>query len=816
MIVDGAVGHITARLKQTALGRVLAWRVSPAATVSDPPLHVRILPHRGDEASPEADQLFFAALHGADLGPLSLEITAEGGQIGFGLTCRQSALPCVEAQLAAGYPGVVFQQDADRPDLSGYQSIPLRLALPSIIPIQTFAQPAADALAALLPALSALPPDQAVRLVIQIESEPNVWQEAAMDYAAALRHGVAPRPGWQWLFSDTLQGLWGLASGLVPAALGRAQPAPLDSEKRVQLSTAQQELVQAIEEKAGGPGFRTAIQLAVRAAGWPAAREAVLTLARLLEAASPPHLNRLVAGRKKDAGFVLAVPELAGLWHLPGRDTHVPGITWAPARRAEPPLALPTDDCTLLARSDFRGDERIFGLRPDDRFRHLYVVGKAGTGKSTLLKTLIVQDMRQGHGLAVLDPHGDLYEELLDLIPLERIKDVVLLDPGDQDYPVSLNVLELPDPSQRSQVASALVDILKRSFEHSWGPRLEYILRNCILTLLEVPHATIMGIPRLLADEGYRAWTVAQIQDPVLRFFWEREFAAMLTNPRLVTEAISPVQNKVGQFLSSPLLRRILAQPRSTIRGQDILEGSQILLVNLSKGRIGEDSSSLLGAMIVANLHFATMRRVSQPQGERRPFFLYADEFQSFATSTFASILSEARKYRLGLVLAHQYTSQLPEGIRDAIFGNVGTLLSFAVGPDDARFLASQFAPALSAEDLLNLDRYHLAVRLLVDGTATPGFTAVGLPPVEERTGSRERAIAASRARYARQAAVVDQRIRTWSERVYRPPRWPARQAQRSAAEAPARLALLDEGEATESEDAVPAPATDQMGASGE
>jgi hypothetical protein len=504
------------------------------------------------------------------------------------------------------------------------------------------------------------------------------------------------------------------------------------------------------------------------------------------------------------------------LWHLPGQECAVSGITWATTRRAEPPAVLPASQCATIARTAFRTDSRLFGIQEADRFRHLYIVGKAGTGKSTLIRNMVIQDIRRGYGLALLDPHGDLYEDLLDCIPAERLKDVVLLDPGDQDYPVSLNVLELPDPNQKAQVASALVDILKRSFEHSWGPRLEYILRNCILTLLEVPNSTIMGIPRLLSDEGYRAWVVAKVQDPVMCFFWRREFAGMLTNPRLVTEAISPVQNKVGQFLSAPLLRHILAQPKSTIDIPDIMETAKILLVNLAKGRIGEDSSALLGAMILSSFHFAAMRRVAQPETERKPFFLYADEFQSFATSTFASILSEARKYRLGLILAHQYISQLPEDVRDAIFGNVGSLVAFTVGPDDARFLAREFEPALTAEDLMNLDRYYMAVRLMVDGTATPAFSAVGLPPVEERTGLREKAIAASRARYAREVAVVEAKIKTWSERMYRVsrqvgehhhqggprarlPRFPLVRADPESGGAPATDQIVERGECRDS-----------------
>jgi hypothetical protein len=293
-------------------------------------------------------------------------------------------------------------------------------------------------------------------------------------------------------------------------------------------------------------------------------------------------------------------------------------------------------------------------------------------------------------------------------------------------------------------------------------------LRNCILTLLEVPNSTLLGIPRLLSDDGYRRWLVAQVQDPVLRDFWLREFTQMQTNPRLVTEAISPVQNKVGQFLSTPLVRHLVAQPRSTIDIDQILATNKILLVNLAKGRIGEDNASLLGAMLTARIQFAAMSRVALPMAERHLFTLYADEFQNFATSTFATLLSESRKYGLALVLAHQYTAQLPDDVREAVFGNVGTLLAFSVGPSDARFLAREFGPVYEEKDLIEQASHHLAIKLMIRGSASRPFSAVGLPPVLAATSGRDQVIASSRSQYTRPVAVVQERIKTWSERVYR------------------------------------------------
>ena len=815
-----------ATLSSPAPIKALVTRLRPPVAEPLPLVYLQVLPQRLVAPSKkEAAEVFLASLH-TGIGPLLFEIVATGGRVAFRLACRPDERSYVESQLAAQYPGVQLPEIGNEgPTGEPAASTAISLALPDATPLRQFASYTPDPLAPVLAALSALPPDQTVRLCIVAQREPDGWQPALRTDAARLRAGQPrQRPRLAGVISDAAGALAGALAQTISMAFGQAG-SPAEST-RYQLAAAptamQLDLSSAIEEKARWAGFRTAIRVDVWAGSRVAGRQTIRALEAALDEYTLPYLNRLVArplpagdARMDDnglgrRGFILSIPELASLWHLPGNDCNVAGVSWGYTRQAEPPASLPADGCTLLGRTAFRTDGRPFGLLETDRFRHLYVIGKAGGGKSTVLKNMVIQDMRRGYGLALLDPHGDLYDDLLDYIPPQRIRDVVLLDPGDQDYPVSLNPLELPDLTQKAQVASALVDILKRSFEHSWGPRLEYILRNCILTLLEVPNSTIMGIPRLLSDDGYRAWAVAKVQDPVMCFFWQREFAGMLTNPRLVTEAISPVQNKVGQFLAAPLLRHILAQPKSTVNMQDIMDTSKILLVNLAKGRIGEDSSSLLGAMIVSSIHFAAMRRVSQREHERRPFFLYADEFQSFATSTFASILSESRKYRLGLILAHQYLTQLPDEVRQAIFGNVGSLLAFTVGPDDARFLEHEFASGFSAQDLMNLERYQMAARLMVDGSATPAFSAAGLPPFEGKTGLKDKAIATSRAQYARDVATVEEKIRTWSERVYAAPRGvsTALSPRSTAADADGRFPLLGEAAAE--------PATDQMGERGE
>lgn len=826
MTLHRTMAHIATAVPAPAPIKALLLRLWSPVAEPVPSVYLHVLPQRLSEpCKKEAAEVFLASVH-AGIGPLCLEVASVGGHISFGMRCRPEARTYIEGQLAAQYPSVQIQAINDAQGaVPPTASVTLELALPDVVPMRLFTSYTPDPLAPLLAALSVIPQGDSARISILATREPDKWQKSLRSYANMLRSGNLPaRPGWTWLIRDVAHEFASLPGDMLEAAFGRNSKPAAASNKDVapRATQEQQEMVAAIEEKARWTGFRVAVRLDVWAGNRTAAQESVRTLVAALSQLSLPHLNQLIARPLKSVGyshgasllaqrtFVLSVPELASLWHLPGNDCSIAGITWAYTRQAEPPAGLPADRCTLLGRTAFRADSRPFGLLETDRFRHLYVVGKAGGGKSTVLKNMVIQDMRHGHGLALLDPHGDLYDDLLDYIPPDRIKDVVLLDPGDQDYPASLNPLELPDLTQKAQVASALVDILKRSFEHSWGPRLEYILRNCILTLLEVPNSTMMGIPRLLSDDSYRAWVVAKVQDPVMRFFWQREFAGMLTNPRLVTEAISPVQNKVGQFLAAPLLRHILAQPKSTINMQDIMDTSKILLVNLAKGRIGEDSSSLLGAMIVSSIHFAAMRRVSQAQHERKPFFLYADEFQSFATSTFAGILSESRKYRLGLILAHQYLTQLPDAVRDAVFGNVGSLLAFTIGPDDARFLEREFAPGFSAQDLMNLERYHMAMRLMVNGSVTQSFSAVGFQPSEGKTGLRDRAIAASRSQYARDVAVVEKKIRVWSERIYSAPRG-------------VQAGSLEPGGPREDEprfsliaDATEHPATDQMDDKGE
>ncbi len=418
-------------------------------------------------------------------------------------------------------------------------------------------------------------------------------------------------------------------------------------------------------------------------------------------------------------------------------------------------------EITIIGQTNFRGQHRKFGIYPDDRRRHVYVIGKTGVGKSTLLENMIAQDIINGKGVCLVDPHGDAAEKLLDAVPPERINDVVYFDPSDVEYPIAFNVLEAVDPSYKYLVASGLVGSLKKIWADSWGPRLEYILRNTILALLDYPSSTILGILRMLSDAKYRKKVVEKISDPVVRAFWTNEFANY--NERFRSEAISPIQNKVGQFLSSAIIRNIVAQPKSTIDMKDIMDNGKILLINVSKGKIGEDNSSLLGAMLINRIQLAAMDRASISEAERRDFYLYVDEFQNFATESFATILSEARKYRLNLTIAHQYITQMEEPVRDAVFGNVGTIITFRIGAFDAEYLEKEFFPTFTETSLVNLDKYNAYIKLMINGITSKPFSMQTIPPSIENFGKKDIVIRVSRERYGRPRTMVEEKIARWS-----------------------------------------------------
>ena len=421
------------------------------------------------------------------------------------------------------------------------------------------------------------------------------------------------------------------------------------------------------------------------------------------------------------------------------------------------------NDINFFGEVNFRNIRKKFGIKTDDRRRHVYVIGKTGMGKTVLLRNMAIQDIQNGKGIGFVDPHGEAAEELLDYVPASRINDVIYVSPADFDFPIAFNIMEEVDANHRHLVAGGLMGVFKKIWPDIWSARMEYILNNSILALLEYPDSTLLGVNRMLSDAEFRKKIVEKVTDPVVKAFWTQEFSRY--TQRYETEATAAIQNKVGQFISTALIRNIIGQVKSSINMRDIMDEQKILIMDLSKGRMGEDNSRLLGALLITKLQLAAMSRVNIPEKERKDFFLYVDEFQNFATESFTTVLSEARKYRLALTLGHQYITQMDENVRDAVFGNVGTLISFRIGAEDAEFLEKELLPEFNASDLVNLGKYNIYLKLMIDGLAGKPFSATTLAPLPKMEKShKEKIIKVSREKYSNPRHVVEEKIAKWSE----------------------------------------------------
>ncbi|HEX2792484.1 MAG TPA: type IV secretion system DNA-binding domain-containing protein [Candidatus Paceibacterota bacterium] len=416
---------------------------------------------------------------------------------------------------------------------------------------------------------------------------------------------------------------------------------------------------------------------------------------------------------------------------------------------------------TYFAATDARGKKIPFGIKAKDRARHMYVIGKTGMGKSTLLENMAIQDLRNGEGMAFIDPHGSAVEKMLDFIPENRVKDVVYFAPFDLEHPMAFNIMEDVGYDKRHLVTSGLMATFKKIWEDAWSARMEYILTNTLLALLEYPDATLLGVNRMYTDKNYRKKVVDNVKDPVVKDFWTKEFAGY--TDRFTQEATPAIQNKIGQFTSNPLIRNIIGQPKSSFDIRDLMDNRKILLINLSKGLVGDVNMRLLGSMLTTRIFLGAMSRANLPGHElaKAPnFYFYVDEFQNFANDTFAEILSEARKYRLNLLIAHQYVEQMEEQVRAAVFGNVGTTITFRVGPFDAETLETVFTPEFMKEDLVNLGFAQIYLSLMIDGIGSRPFSAVTIPPIEAPARSfRQEVLEASRSQYGSPRAGVEASI---------------------------------------------------------
>ena len=520
-----------------------------------------------------------------------------------------------------------------------------------------------------------------------------------------------------------------------------------------------------IEEKIGQPGFSVTTRIAVSSPnrlselaavfgvfGRPDGNSWRIVKPLMIEGARKRLLARLASEKR-----VISVTELATVWHLPSDKVRIPMILWGQNVFSEPPENLPIAEgvseeekqkINFFGRAIFKNRDLIFGIKDSDRRRHLWAIGKTGTGKSTLIANMAIDDMKKGRGIAIIDPHGDLSDTIMNYVPASRINDVIYFNPSDRERPVRLNILEVKDPVQRELIVSGIVAIFNKLYGHSWGPRLEYILRNTLLALSEVSGMTLIEVPRLLTDRDFRHDLMNKIADPVIKRYFENEFDRM--PEKMLQESISPILNKVGQFISSPLIRSIIERPASSIDIEEIMNDGKILIANLSQGKMGEDNAALIGAMLITKFQLAAMNRVDRSEAERKDFYLYVDEFQNFATESFIKILSEARKYKLNLTLANQYMAQIPLEVQKAILGNAGSIISFTIGADDGRIIMKEFGDVFTDKDLVNLENYQIAVRLMVDSMSGRAFVARTLPLPASRNENRDKVIRVSRERWGR------------------------------------------------------------------
>ena len=483
----------------------------------------------------------------------------------------------------------------------------------------------------------------------------------------------------------------------------------------------------------------------------------------------PKNLPHLFQSRSFTTSDYWSSAEIATLYHFPYSGSLVSNVVQTSSKRAPAPDILPTygqisaEDVSFIGQTNYRNDNKIFGVKRIDRRRHMYIVGKTGSGKSKLLELLLISDLQSNNGCCLIDPHGDLATEILKYIPQERKKDVVYIDPTDRNFPVGFNPLEpVDDYEMRQQLSTFFIAIFKKLFAATWNPRMEHLLRYITLALLETPDSNILGISRILSDTAYRQRVIMQIQDPVVKAFWANEFSP--SDPQLAHEAIVPILNKIGQFIANPIIRNIVGQRKNVLNFENFMNEGKIVLINLSKGKLGDENTALLGSMFITKIQQAALARAKIAEEERRDFYFYVDEFQNFATDAFSSILSEARKYHLDLTIAHQYIAQLPDDVRATAFGNVGTIITFAIGADDATYLAKEFSPIFSADDMINLNTREMYVKMSIDGKLTPPFSATTLSVPQPNSDYTQELIEYSRMKYAQNKTTVENDIAQWTQ----------------------------------------------------
>ncbi|HEY4160902.1 MAG TPA: DUF87 domain-containing protein [Candidatus Saccharimonadales bacterium] len=733
------------------------------------------VPRTNDKKELAAEQMF-ASLHGLLTIPtpgmfasarrerLSFEIAVLKKRIGFYVWVPNYLKSYVEEQIYAQYPTVHISEVDDYAVYDPAQNFQtqlvteLRFVGHNALPIKTFQSFEVDPLAAITATLAKFTEDEEAWLQMLIRPATGNWHRSSERYVAGIKGGGGRHT------TGLMSMLW--------------KPPETTSES-VKLNDYETTRASAAEEKVQKLAFETQLRIVYR--GNVQQQQAKLQMQSIIASYkqfNSTYLNGFEAKRVVDdpfltahyrsrefnrGGFVCNIEEVATLYHLPHTNVETPYILWATTQTAEPPANLPVvtqltgEELSPIAATNFRGHNTMFGLPRSDRGRHLYIIGQTGTGKSGMLELLTISDIYSPYGFAVIDPHGDYAQSILRRIPPERAADVVYFNPADTDFPMGFNPLEVYDPKLKTHTCSELIGVIKRIFENSWGPRLEYILRYSILALLDYPDATMLDITRILTEKKFRNEVLKYVVDPVVRNFWTIEFASW--NDKFMTEAVAPILNKVGAFTANPLVRNIIGQPKSSFNIRQIMDEHKILIVNLSRGLVGEDNAALLGALLVTKVQMAAMSRADIAGEHRTPFYLYVDEFQNFATDSFATILSEARKYGLNLTVANQYTAQMMQEVKDAVFGNVGSIISFRTSADDARMMLKYFEPKFEEHDLVHMNNRHFAISMTIGGEKVPAFSAISLNLPPFATDYSTQIIAHSRSQYAQSRESVERYV---------------------------------------------------------
>lgn len=762
------------------------------------------------------------SLHGK--GGVSLEVGTSDGVISLFTRSSKRASPLVESQLYAQYPDAEIEEERKDPFVPGEGEVvftaELQLTDPELFPIKRHPQfvdmttrQQLDPLAGITSTLVRYP-KAGMRGHVQIVIHPihSHYRHRALRFLPLLNKGFAKHfpsyaklftqvhmaRGWKkipYWFVDMLMGgfraNFGASKHTISALTGEEKiVATGDDEidQAVMRSHDREDSIAGAADKVNRQLFLATIRVSVIAKkdDDEEARHKVEEIASSFLQFTLPQSNGFAMGKIQKLSAiphgpaktenVLSAEEIATIWHIPNLLMKTPNFDWVISKKLEPPIDLPIPqneeegELTLLGEALFRGKRQEFGIKRDDRRRHIYIIGKTGMGKSTLLENMIFSDIHSGKGVAVIDPHGDLVEACLRFIPKERSNDVILFDPADKEFPMAFNMLDTENEDQRALAVSGMMSVFKKLWPEAFSGRMEYILRNSLLALTEAGNQSMLGIMRLFIDDDYRKKILEKCKDHMVLAFWQGEYASWSEKYR--TEAIAALQNKIGQLLSTPLIRNIIGQTTTKLDIRHAMDTGKIILMNLSKGRLGEDNSAFLGSMFVTKFQLDAMSRANIPEKERRDFYLYVDEFQNFATESFATILSEARKYRLNLTMAHQYIGQLvtagsnDSALKDAVFGNVGSIVSFQVGSDDAEPLSEQFEEMVLPKDILSLPKYHAYMRVMIKGIPSKPFSVSTLPPpnFKQDSGRVETIKSLSRERYAETRKEVEDKIGRWLE----------------------------------------------------